>query len=175
MLREARNNGAGIAVEWRPFPLEQVNAEEEGWLLWEQPEEDTRGLAAFRASLAARAQGDEPWERLHDALFEARHADKYRLERTTIRRVATEQGLDADRLLAEMDAPELDRELAASYEGAVKRGVFGVPTLFFGPEHGAYLRVMPASTGADAVRELDAIRHVVAGMPNVDEIKRPSA
>src|SRR6185437_10838347 len=69
--------GDALRVNWRYFPLEQVNsAEGPDWKLWEQPEGyRSRGLPAFRAAEAARRQGDEAFAAIHVALLRARHED----------------------------------------------------------------------------------------------------
>ncbi|MDP9472752.1 MAG: hypothetical protein M3Q71_19155, partial [Chloroflexota bacterium] len=59
--------GDRLQVNWRYFPLEQVNsAEGPEWKLWEQPDSHrSRGRVAFQAAIAARNQGDEAFERFH--------------------------------------------------------------------------------------------------------------
>jgi len=51
-----------------------------------------------------------------------------------IRAALTESGLDADRLIAAAQTPEVKQGLMASTENAVARGVFGSPSFFVGEE-----------------------------------------
>ena len=51
-----------------------------------------------------------------------------------IHKAFTESGFDADRLLEQMQDPEIKAELISNTEEAVKRGTFGIPTFFVGEE-----------------------------------------
>jgi formate-nitrite transporter family protein len=88
------------------------------------PEKHPLALIAAEASEAAAAQG-KFWE-YHDALY----AEQPKLSRETMLRVATEIGLDADRVAADLDAgihlPRIERDLAS----AAASGATGTPTFF---------------------------------------------
>ena len=45
-----------------------------------------------------------------------------------------ESGLDSNKLLEQMQDPEIKAQLIANTEAAVERGVFGIPTFFVGDE-----------------------------------------
>ncbi len=45
-----------------------------------------------------------------------------------------ESGLDSNKLLEQMQDPEIKAQLILNTEGAVERGVFGIPTFFVGDE-----------------------------------------
>lgn len=81
-------------------------------------------LIAAEASEAAAAQG-RFWE-YHDALY----AEQPKLSRETMLRLATDLGLDADRIAAELDVgthlPRIERDLAS----AEASGATGTPTFF---------------------------------------------
>ena len=51
-----------------------------------------------------------------------------------IHQAFTESGFDADRLLEQMQDPEIKAQLISNTEEAVKRGTFGIPTFFVGEE-----------------------------------------
>jgi 2-hydroxychromene-2-carboxylate isomerase len=51
-----------------------------------------------------------------------------------IRAALTESGLDAERLLAAAQTPEVKQQLMNNTEAAVERGVFGIPSFFVGEE-----------------------------------------
>jgi protein-disulfide isomerase len=88
------------------------------------PEKHPLALIAAEASEAAAAQG-KFWE-YHDALY----VEQPKLSRETMLRVATDLGLDADRIAAELDAgthlPRIERDLAS----ARASGATGTPTFF---------------------------------------------
>lgn len=88
------------------------------------PEKHPMALIAAEASEAAAAQG-KFWE-YHDALY----AEQPKLSRETMLRLATELGLDADRIAAELDVgthlPRIERDLAS----AQASGATGTPTFF---------------------------------------------
>ena len=45
-----------------------------------------------------------------------------------------ESGLDADKLLSQMQDPDVKAKLISNTEAAVEKGVFGIPTFFVGDE-----------------------------------------
>jgi|TARA_B100001079_G_scaffold262596_1_gene264892 2-hydroxychromene-2-carboxylate isomerase len=51
-----------------------------------------------------------------------------------IKEAFTESGFDAERLMEQMQDPEIKAQLISNTEEAVKRGVFGIPTFFVGEE-----------------------------------------
>lgn len=166
-------NGA-LDVDWRYFSLEQVNSKEgEDWHVWDQPEEATRSLAAFKGAEAARRQGAAAFERFHHALLEARHKRDQPLTRETVEDAASDSGLDIERFRQAMAAADILASLARDHQEAVGRHVFGTPTIFFAEGTGAYLKMKPASSGPEALRVYETFRQLVAVDLNIGEIKRP--
>jgi len=119
--------------------LRRVRARLDGRLLFAFrhlpiPEKHPLALVAAEASEAASAQG-KFWG-YHDALY----AEQPKLSRETMLRVATEIGLDADRLAADLDAgvhlPRIERDLAS----AQASGATGTPSFYVNSLHftGAY-------------------------------------
>ena len=51
-----------------------------------------------------------------------------------IKRVFSDAGLDAGKLMADMQDPEVKAALIANTEGAVARGTFGIPTFYVGDD-----------------------------------------
>lgn len=49
-------------------------------------------------------------------------------DKALLRELASRRGLDADQLLVQAEKPEVQAELAANTEEAIRRGVFGSPT-----------------------------------------------
>lgn len=161
-------------VRWRYFSLAQVNNKEEGWTIWGASSEDpaARGRLAFLAAEAARRQGR--FDEVHWGLLQARHEQKLRLDdRAVIDQVGAEAGVDAERWATDLADPDLAQALARDHQDAVSRlGVFGTPT-FVLDGGAAYVRVMPAPEGAEAVAVYDQLVRIVGSQPYVSEIKRP--
>ena len=51
-----------------------------------------------------------------------------------IKEACTESGFDADRLMNQMQDPDIKAQLIENTEKAVKRGTFGIPTFFVGDD-----------------------------------------
>ncbi len=81
---------------------------------------------AARAALAARAQGK--YEEFHWALM----GQRGRIEEPVVLRVAAEVGLDVERLLVDMNAPEIDEHLTTSNALASTLGFTGTPAFVVG-------------------------------------------
>lgn len=88
------------------------------------PERHPLAPLAAEASESAAAQG-RFWE-YHDALFE----NQPKLSRETMLAVATDLGLDADRIAAEIDAEAHRERIARDLDSAAKSGATGTPTFF---------------------------------------------
>jgi len=80
---------------------------------------------AARASLAAFKQGR--YAAFHEALM-----DKPRANAATVRQAAEETGLDYERLLQDMNTPEVDSHLKVSQAIAERLGIKGTPAFLIG-------------------------------------------
>ena len=154
--RVARDNGA--EVEWRPILLgalfkaigtamvplyEQSQARQryQGRDLhhwadhWGVPFRfpsnfPTNSVTALRLVLAA---GDADLPRLSHAIYRAYWADNQDItDREVLARLASTLGLDGPALVARTEDPTIKARLREYTDGAVARGVFGVPTFFVG-------------------------------------------
>jgi 2-hydroxychromene-2-carboxylate isomerase len=154
--RVARENGA--VVEWRPILLgalfkaigtpmvplyEQSQARQryQGRDLhhwadhWEVPFRfpsnfPTNSVTALRLVLAA---GDQDLPRLSHAIYRAYWAENQDItDREVLARLASDLGLDGAALVARTEDPAIKTRLREYTDGAVARGVFGVPTFFIG-------------------------------------------
>lgn len=81
---------------------------------------------AARAALAAREQG--LYEEFHWAMM----GMSGRAEEPSVLRIAREVGLDIDRLLADMEAPEVQAHIDTSMRLAEALGITGTPTFIIG-------------------------------------------
>ena len=80
-------------------------------------------VAASRASLAARAQGDDLYEAFHWALMNA----PGRLDEAMVMRIARETGLDLDRLQEDMGSDAVDDHIDGSSTLTDALGINGTP------------------------------------------------
>ena len=78
-------------------------------------------LVAAKAALAARKQGK--YEPLHRALL----ASREKLDNDTLQALAKGAGLDLGRLKADMESPEIDREIAANRALAERLAILQTP------------------------------------------------
>lgn len=102
-------------------------------------------LAIMRGAVAAEQEGVlGPYA---EAMFAAMWEDGLKLdEPEIIAATIAKAGLDADKLMALAQTPEVKAKLAANTEASVKRGTFGSPTFFLGEE--IYF-------GKDSLRDLE--------------------
>jgi 2-hydroxychromene-2-carboxylate isomerase len=109
----------------------------------------------FNPLLALRVSGlpmaEDRRRALVGALLEAFWArELHVMDPEVVARVASEQGLDGPRLVAEAGQPEAKARLRAETDSAIARGVFGVPTmlvegqLFWGFDDLPYLEMLLA-------------------------------
>lgn len=90
-------------------------------------------LAMMRMAVAAKNDGILP--RYVDAMFHHMwEAPKKMDDPEVIRAALVESGLDADKLVAAAQTPEVKQALMDNTEDAVARGAFGSPTFFVGQE-----------------------------------------
>ena len=109
------------------------------------------GLYALRGAIAAQRAGK--FAAYHEAMFQAAwQRGRDISQKQSVAAIATELGLPE--VAAALDEPSIKDELRANTDAATKRGVFGVPTFFVGPEmfwgHDRMHQVARALSGAGA-------------------------
>lgn len=166
-----------VAVTWRFFPLEEVNAPEDAeFRIWElPPDRRSRGRDSLRAAAAARRQGNEAFERFHSALLGLKHEEsKDHGQRETLEEAATRAGLDVAAFSAALEDPALLDAIKDDYlQGRGQLGVFGTPTFVFPNGQSAYLQVLPVPPAEEAVPLWEDFVTIVRDRPFLREIKRP--
>ena len=177
-LRDVRAqlNGS-LVVNWKFFPLEQVNSDKgEDWKVWEQPlDHRTRGWEGFRAAVAALNQGEDAFERFHFGWFEALHDAPVGTKRPSVFEVAERVGLDTAQFERDFSDPALWQRVAQDYEtGRENHGVFGTPTIVFPSGASAYVQTRPAPPASEAIDVWNDFVELVADRPYIKEIKRPT-
>ena len=165
-----------VRPQWGFFSLSQ-NHEARGGTpeppTWERNPQ-ANGLPAFLAATAARAQGEDAGNRFRLALQRARHEDHLPVDQHSTHRLAAERAkLDVARW--ELDVQTADfGTLAAEHTEAVRRGVFGVPTLVWPEGRSYYLKITELIPADRAVALYDAIE-TVHRFGEVIEIKTPES
>jgi len=90
-------------------------------------------LTVMRGAVAARHEGC--FEHYVEVVFHNMWSEPKKMdEPEVIRAVLAGNGLDAGRLLARAQSPEVKQELLRNTEASVARGTFGAPTFFVGNE-----------------------------------------
>ena len=165
-----------LRPEFRFFSLSQNHDAREGTgspPVWERNPK-AKGLPAFLAATAARAQGAEAGDRFRMALQRARHEDHLGVDEPATHRLAAERaGIDVARWQADLEAADFSR-LAREHAEAVRRGVFGVPTLVWPEGRSYYLKITELIPADRAVALYDAIE-TVHRFGEVIEIKTPES
>ena len=87
-------------------------------------------VEAARVALAARMQDEAAYARLHDSLL--RMSGKADLASALA--AAEDEGLDLDRIRADMESPEIEAHIAASRDFAQRLGIQGTPAFVIGEE-----------------------------------------
>ncbi len=168
--------GDTLQINWRFFPLEQVNAKDPAFKLWEQPNDGTNSsLRSYQAAHAAKKQGNDAFDKFHAALFLKRHEDGRNLgKQDVLEATATEAGLDLETFRNDLQSDEVFATVKDDFTtGKGDLGVFGTPTIVFENGEGAYLKVNFRSLPKNPVTFWDEFVAIVRDRPEAIEIKRP--
>ena len=148
--------GDRLVIRWRAFPLRPVpdptatfkgTYREEAWRrcqalagdagvefqMWEREDYPTFSLPALEAAKCAALQGEEAFERLHLALYEAFFTRGVNIGRPEkVLEVVREAGLDMERFQTDYETGQAREWVLADYEEAVRtHGVRAIPTVLF--------------------------------------------
>lgn len=174
-LLAALRDGADWNVRFVPFSLGQVHVAEGETDIWERPADDS-GLLALQAGVIVRDRWPDKFYDVHLALFGLRHDEGKRFEEQEIRRVLTEQGVDADAVFEEIATGTpltvVRDEHTAAAEG---HEVWGVPTFLSG-DAAVFVRLMdrPGDDVAHAQRSIQRILDLLTDAPELNEFKHTS-
>ncbi|RYH06962.1 DsbA family protein [Tropicimonas sp. IMCC6043] len=90
-----------------------------------------QSVASSRMALATKlALGDDAYEKVHDALITFRGE----VNPLSVKALASDLDLDAEAILAKMDAPEIDAILAQNHALAQRMQISGTPTFVVGEQ-----------------------------------------
>jgi 2-hydroxychromene-2-carboxylate isomerase len=170
---EALRAGADWDVRFVPFSLGQVHVAEGEPDVWGRPDADT-GLLALRAGVVVRDRFPERFLDVHEAIFALRHDEGRHLEdEAELRRVLTDQGVDADAVFAEIatGAP-LETVRTEHTAAADDHDVWGVPTFVSG-DSAVFVRLMhrPQGDGTLATKTIERVVELLVGFPELNEFK----
>ena len=165
--------GADWDVTYVPFFLNQAHVHEGQTPAWEDPAAQP-DLLSLAAGVVARDRVPEQFPAVHRALFAARHDQGGDLrDRDVVATALREAGVDADFVLAEVDAGWPSKVVRDEHErGVAELGVFGVPT-FVIDDRAVFVRIMdrPAGDGALGRRRIDRVLDLIEEEPELNEFK----
>jgi 2-hydroxychromene-2-carboxylate isomerase len=111
---------------------------------------------------------------VHRSLFTARHEESHDLrDRAVVHAALVRGGVDADVVLAEVDAGWPAKVVREEHERCVEElDVFGVPTFIVG-EDAVFARLMtrPEGDGAEARATIDRVLGLIGEHPELNEFK----
>jgi 2-hydroxychromene-2-carboxylate isomerase len=127
-LAGVRNKREFMELETQRF-LRRFNVKPYVW----NPHFPVNTLMLMRGAIAAQAEG--VFEKYVDAAFHHMwEAPKKMDDPEVLGKALTASGLDAAKLFARAQEPEIKNKLMSNTQSAVERGVFGAPTFFVGDE-----------------------------------------
>jgi protein-disulfide isomerase-like protein with CxxC motif len=163
-------------VGFVPFSLSQIHVEEGQPAVWDDPSKASH-LLAMQAGIVVRDRFPNRFYDVHLALFRARHDESKDLrEEAEVREVLAGQGVDPDRVMAEIADGWPLETFRKAHEGSVNdHQAFGVPT-FMVDGRAVFVRLMTRPQG-DAALARSTIEHVVTlaqSRPELNEFKHTS-
>ncbi|MGH9036949.1 MAG: DsbA family protein [Acidimicrobiia bacterium] len=162
-------DGKDWDVRFWAFSLDQVHLEEGATPVWERPLDDAgRGVRALLWGIAVRDAFPDQFLDFHIGLYRARFDDGQPItDEGVLRAVATQAGLDADAVAAEVGSGRPAKALEAEHSEAVGGyAAFGVPTIIDG-EEAVFVRIMERGNVADLEQTLSLV-----GDTRLNEFKR---
>lgn len=165
-----------LDITWRYFSIEQVNKAPDAPNVWDHPNDGTSStMRAFQGVHAAGKQGEDRYLEYMAALFNQRHVNKRNLgTQAILEETATQVGLDLEQFRTDLQSDEVLGIFQSDHTEAVEKyGIFGVPTIMFGNEQSAYLRIKIGEPPADPLVFWEEFVAIVRNRPTILEIKRP--
>ncbi len=162
-----------IIVNWRSFPLEQINNELDEWKCWDQDENYiSRGLWALRGGIAARMMGDNYHNQYMAKILNEKHVKRTDIRpRRTIIGIAQKLNFP-DKFTNLLDDKSRLHEISEDYMYAESLGVFGTPTFLFDDTHVAFLKTFTPPK-SDSLPFFNNFYQMAALKNYFGELKRP--
>lgn len=156
-----------VKARWRPFSLLEHNYRGDGPPVWRLPERaDDISLLLFAGHRWVAADSADLDRYRHD-VFHAWHETDTRLEADDIVAMANRAGTHGgtEKLRAHF------HDAKADHDDARRLGVFGSPTLVFGSDAAAFVKLHSPPSADHAGTVLQAAERI-AGLESVEEIAR---
>src|SRR4051795_10380306 len=170
-LVEALRSGADWDVTFVPFSLNQVHVAEGDPDVWDDPTK-ADALLAMEVGIVVRDRFAAQFLDVHPALFKARHEEGRDIrEESILREILTENGVDAEKVFAEIaDGWPLEQFRKEHEAAAGDHKVWGVPT-FIKDDQSVFVRLMnrPAGDAALATKTIERVVDLVGGFPELNE------
>jgi hypothetical protein len=170
---EGLESGAPWNVTFVPFFLNQTHVPEGGVPAWDDPAQQP-DLLALAAGVVVRDRFPDQFLTVHRSLFTARHDEGGDLrDQSVVRLALTRGGVDADAVLAEVEAGWPAKQIRTEHEDVVSRlAVFGVPT-FIDDGQAVFVRLMARPDGdANLARStIDRVLGLITDHPELNEFK----
>jgi hypothetical protein len=172
-LLVALEGGADWDVKFLAFSLDQAHVTEGNPSVWDEPDRFP-GLLANQAGIVVRDREPDKFFEVHRALFAARHDKALDLrDRSTIRQVLDESGVDGAGVLSELDDGWPLDVFRKEHEEAVNDlDVFGVPT-FILDDRAVFVRLMnrPQGDVKVATSSIQRVIDLMEDWPELNEFK----
>jgi predicted DsbA family dithiol-disulfide isomerase len=175
LLTAVEQRRPDVSVCYRHFSLEQLNAPDPRWKVWEQPLEydlvedgpfAMRMLRSFLASYAAQRQGPEAFARFRLRMFVAKHdRKKVMSDPKAILTAAQEAGLDMVAFKREWQAAEGRERLREDHTSGEALGVAGLPALVVGDGNPIYVRLAEHPPQAEREAFFSELIHLAIHRP----------
>ena len=165
--------GARWTAHFQAFSLDQANRSDGQADVWDSPPAPGSTKLAMQVGIAVRDHWPESFRSVHPALFAARHEkDQDLADEGVLRAVLTEQGLDADAVMAEATGGAAQTYRREHEQLVADHHVFGVPTIVYG-EHAAFARLTERGNWDVEMsrRIIDRLLALVGGFPELNELK----
>ena len=163
-----------IEVTWRFFSLEEFNRSEEKKHPWERPWSYGWSLLRIAALLRREADGNDAVGQFYAVAGRMLHEEGTAVHtRQGVSMVITELGRDPAIAEEAIGDESTSDDVRADHDRALRRGVFGVPSLIIDDAHVLFGPVVaPAPAGAAAGRLWDAVA-LWTELPHLYELQRP--
>ncbi len=168
--------GATATAKFTAFSLNATKVEEGRPEVWDDPEM-APNLLAMEVGIAVRDNLPDDFDRVHLALFTARHGDGLDLrQEEVLRQVLDDQKVDADEVFGIVAGGGPRQTFRSEHTAVVEDlAVFGVPTVIAGdPLDAVFVRVMnrPEGDAALARRTVEQVLDLLVDSPELNEFKR---
>ena len=155
-----------LEIEWKPFLLEQVNAEnKEIWKAWDQDLNTytSRGIWPHLGGIAARSLSKEAGYEYMYKLLELKHVEhKDVRSKEFIFKLSEELGLFTSELKEKINSDVSLKIIADSHEEGESKGIFGTPTIEFSDGNSVFLKTFTPPK-SDSKKFYESLKNIDEG------------